>query len=149
MIIQIGRPDQIQRFDAGFIPDDEVLGLARGQLFRPLEGFPRRSGASRIKSSQLDHKTGCRASSWAPGMYETVEDPPLGPTAGLNFQSIANVAQTIYGIELAGHGPERVGIRAYEHVGWCPLCDGDKITVPTAKVTVVWNGWQMVREYEL
>lgn len=162
-----GTMSQRDRWGAGCLPDEELLDIARGELFRGFTLFTRRS---KMGFSAIEHPR-----PMSPGRnpclpmdgrkpddvidWRTTPNPPLSEREHRTLQAMNDAANDLRqhpwlrqespavvasGISL----PELVGVAPREHTGECRACKRSTYE-RSALVTVTWAGRTLSREYVL
>lgn len=167
-VTQHGSDSQRTRWLSGTLPEAELLELARGQLFRPLALFQKRTP---MNFAAVDHpRTAgnlwkCLNVPRASGpvrdgndlmTWETVHSPELTEREHGVLRSLNDHAR-----EVAAHPwlrqspvnptpalPEVVGVSPREHRGTCSVCQRT-VYERSALVSVYWAGRVLSREYVL
>ncbi len=146
LLILVGRPDQVQRFDAQLLPSSELTAVVRGRAFEPLQDFRRRRD---IQAADISHAHDCIAARNAPGLYRS---EPARELEADEFRALLQIEKRIdimRGVTLAGRQVDEVTYEVKLHVGWCPLCRHKETVAHAVHVVVRWNGWTVARDYEL
>lgn len=155
-----GTPNQLERWNAGLLPEEELLSLARNLLYAPFR-FPRWSvNRDRERMAKLAKQTLRTRSS-----VEFLRHGPActGTTitdAHLSFASCAADALTadewtlykLYDVARAAveatTGPGSVRVEPTKHWVTCGRCGGAAYKI-SVKVSIDWAGRTLVREYAL
>lgn len=151
-----GEMNQIERFGAGLLPEDELLALARQVLFAPLAKFRR---YSKLQAPDIKHTQDC---SKTPGIliYFT-RTPRDGILADewRDLQAIRDAAHETLRVGSDERDPpfqgarsvavERVVVDIVEHVGCCDHCRHRDTERRAASVRIEWAGHELVREYAM
>lgn len=132
-----GSRTQIERANAGLLPESEVLDLLRDNIFADLDEFVR---FKRITRRDLRHSIRHPM----PGQYDfsTIEHHPLDEKQWALFKRIQQKA------------PQGATSLAVLHTGYCVTCFDITGTVQrtnkvAAKVVVEWHGRPISREFDL
>lgn len=138
--LKLGTPSQNERYDAGDLSEDDLLDLARGELFRPFNQFTRWTP---LKWQMVTHKAGCA------GRVElghaTLSDDYPSDTYGRMMEVVAMLAEYHPWCTKSGTTPN---IEVRRHVAACPACK-EKITNMSALITIPWAGRTLSKEYSL
>lgn len=153
--LEHGTPNQRERWLANILPEDELLALARAELFKPLEDVKR---WRKIEVSHVRHRgEKCHADllgDMTPAIkFETV-DPAKQPASGIShdewrtFKKIRDGVEVMQMHEWLRRSGGQVEIRCQMHRAECTACR--QVTVRnSAVVRVTWAGRVLVREYAL
>jgi len=169
--ILTGRPDQLERWEVGLLPQDELLALARTELFKPFDGLPRwnsRSGAhnATIRWGDVRHKDDCsfhkaKSEDWEPYVerlkaqgairFEATPADELGADqwrALKEMTALANRASQHAWLTVTAAGGEVFAVAPRAHTATCTMC-AEEIYKASALVSVKWAGRLLSREYVL
>lgn len=153
--LEHGTPNQRERWLANVLPDDELLALARAELFKPLDGVKR---WRKIEVSHVRHRgEKCHAmllGDMTPAIkFETV-DPTKQPASGISheewraFKVIRDGVVIMQMHEWLRRSGGSVEVQCQTHRATCTACR--QVTERTsAIVRVTWAGRTLVREYAL
>lgn len=146
-----GSADQARRYAHGQLPQDELLSLAREELFRPLGYLERRR--KRTHSDLHPPIVGeqpCRAHP-SEIRWVVVEIVDLAPqehiTMGRIHESIAEISE-MGGRRYIRPDETLINVSVREHRGTCTRCCLI-ITDRGALVSICWAGHHLSREYAL
>lgn len=132
-----GRPDQIERLEAGVLPHEEGLALIRETLFAPLADLPRYRAIAKSEIKGHGEEPVFKAwdeTDWSAEQWKALREIQL------RAQSATK----------AGNGlADEVTVVGRGHAGGVNSEDGWQVTRWSAKVTLMWGGWAMTREYAL
>jgi hypothetical protein len=146
VLILHGQQHQIERYDEGLLPLDELNTVIRDLLFAPFAGFQRRR---KFKTEEIGHFQGCHQSAFA---YDTTSIGTLSADPWRIYRMIEEGVEACRLIKLAETPPTGVSVLLREHRAWCAACD-PQANIPTTRqgalVHVHWNGRLLSREYEL
>lgn len=165
-----GTQSQRERAATGTLPEQELLDLARNELFRPFSLFGKRTP---MGFSDIKHPVS------AGGVWKCLNVPrasgPVTDPAGLitwNTKNAPELDEKEHGVlqalnlraqEVAAHPwlrqcspaahtaarmPEVIGVSPREHVGTCTVCQNTTYE-RSALVTIYWAGRVLSREYVL
>lgn len=172
--IQRGTASQQARYSAGTLPEQELLDIARAELFRPLALFAKRTpmGFAGISHPRAKGLWQCLTVPRASGpvkdpselvTWGTLPSPDLTESEHDTLKAVNDRAQEITrhawmtrGQEIArvearrmyNPMPEVVGVAPREHWGVCKVC-GQKASQRSVLVSVYWAGRTLSREYLL
>lgn len=140
MVDQHGTQNQIERYYAGMLPEEELLALARNALFAPLASFRR---YSKLQPGDVKHSDDCFE---GPVRFFTRE-----AADGISGDEWRDYRRIQDALEEAWRSMPRdiaTKIEVVEHVGLCSMCDKEAIR-RAASVRIEWAGHELVREYQL
>lgn len=143
-VLEGASDNQRERYDAGLLPEDELLTLARAELFKAFDGIPRWSWNKHVRD--LRHASDCATKDTSPA-YEQCDVGEVTATEWENLKLVTRAASE------TNHHPwlDRTGncvVEAAAHWLTCPTCKAEMYKV-SAKVTIHWAGRALVREYNL
>lgn len=147
--IAYGNTNQRERYAAGVLPEDELLGIVRPLLFNPFHELPRWSiGRDRdrmVFTLRKQHEP-CDNIVFLVDM-ETTAVAELTAAEWDRLKTINAAA------EIAGKHPwisqaGSVAVRTASHWVTCMSCKAEVVR-SSAKVTIQWAGRALVREYAL
>lgn len=150
--LRTGTSNQRQRWDSGCLPEEELLVLARNELFRPFSLCARRTrkDAAAIPHPMDAHGTPtCASTGTIPVTWETRPDPVLTDPQWTSVQRLLTASE-----EVRIHPwmltslPTCVRIELREHRGECLTCH-EKVSENSALIEVDWAGRVLSREYTL
>ena len=145
--LAFGTDDQRDRWSAKCLPEDELLALARNELFRPLEGMAR---WKRIEVGEIRHLTHMRLGCSG----DTIEFHTSTPPAVMDSQQwallnrIKRAVETINRHEWMKRDEVFCEVLATAHVAECARCKS-VVARMSASVRIPWAGRTLVREYAL
>jgi hypothetical protein len=151
-ILEFGTTNQRSRWAADVLPEDELLALARGELFKGLEHVPRWHGRDVRKElrDRIDvkhrkaRKDGCHV---MPEFDVTV----LGDLSAEEWEvheSIKGYAALLQATEMLKAENREITLQWFTHWATCPACE-QEVWCSGVKVTIPWAGRSLVREYRL
>lgn len=166
-----GSPSQRERWAAGTLPDQELLDLARGELFRPFALFGKRTP---MGFSDIKHPVSAggiwkclgvpRASgpvtdanklvAWQTKLNPELDEREHAMLQGLNARALEVAShpwlrQCSPAAQASGaRMPEVIGVSPREHSGTCTVCDST-VYERSALVSIHWAGRVLSREYVL
>jgi hypothetical protein len=135
-----GTASQLERYDAGLLPDDELFALARTVLFAPFAGFRR---WVKLAPADLMHRRGCHGDV----AFETRSAPDLNAEEWAMFKTIRDVVFEANDNVLREHHTSG-DVSIVEHAGTCAVC-GAQVFARSASVRIEWAGRPLSREYSL
>lgn len=145
---------QRERWLSGTLPQDELLVLARHELFGPFARFARfqRLTPLDIPHPRTDAGGGgrvCVDGTEIPIAWESRDNPPLSADEWAMVRRIktaAKIASEHRWLSVALTTSVRVTLRS--HVGTCKRCRGTA-EVHSALVSILWAGHTLSREYQI
>lgn len=149
--LQLGTDNQRERWQAGVLPEEELLSLVRNELYRPFDGVPR---WVKIAGAQTIHSRYCREGRLQTKDWETDMTYSAGPATTMPHDDWEAVKQLR---ERAYHASNHLWIRqsgsaflvsAREHEAKCKRC-GETTLRCSASISVLWAGREIAREYAL
>lgn len=135
-----GTANQLERHDAGLLPDDELLLLARTVLFAPFAGFRR---WVKLAPADLMHRRGCHGDV----TFTTRPAPDLDAGEWSMFKTIRDIVDEANDNVLREHHTSG-DVSIVEHVGDCQVC-GAQVSAKSASIRIEWAGRPLSREYSL
>lgn len=153
--LEHGTPNQRERWAAGLLPEDELLALARAELFKPLEGTRR---WRKIEVSHVRHRgEACHAQllgDMTPAIRFESADMNATPAAALSheqweaFKVVRDHVVVMQMHEWLRRSGGSAEVQCQIHRATCTACH--QVTERTsAIVRVTWAGRVLVREYAL
>lgn len=153
--LRLGTVSQRQRWDNGCLPEDELLDLARKEIFKAFALCPRRT---RKTPSAIRHPVDADGT-WLcvahavngtiPIEWSTNPDPSLNDLQWKSLQRLHAMADQVRRHEWMKKSPATaVRIHLREHRGKCMACQGATVD-PGALVEIDWAGRLLTREYAL
>jgi hypothetical protein len=128
-----GTPEQIERYDEGFLPEEEFLTVVRNTLFEPFAVFAR---YGKLKKDDLDHDDDCSHSETKFRVEKAVK---LSSDLFARFKEIRTIGETV----------ESATVTPYVHTASCTECGARNVNRYSAKVEIDWNGRKLSREYQM
>jgi hypothetical protein len=130
--------------------EDEVIGIARGELFRPFSNFivrPKRWASSVV------HTQGCPGANveWSVARVPVFEARELTQAEATNLAAISDAARTAARHEWlvrSSPGSVALDLKVQTHVGACKACRGAHVDHGVL-VTIPWLDRTLSREYLL
>jgi hypothetical protein len=137
-VVAYGSSEQLERFDAGVLPPEELAALIEPHLFAPLNGFER---YTLLEDADVDHEPNCRR----PDIRFRTRPHASALISGLD----ADEWQRVKSMRAAVAGRDnRVEVR--EHQALCRGCDPKvRLVRLSVRVTVVGSYSKYRREYAL
>jgi hypothetical protein len=145
--IKLGTDNQRERYAAGLLPEDELLAIAREELFRPFAAFSRFSTAVKVRDRDVHHTRDCPRTRTIE--YETTQADELSHDEWAGYRAIQAARDVAFlhpWLQAAGAG--HVTTEPLMHWGSCPLCKAEAYR-SSARVVVEWAARELVREYVL
>jgi len=136
-----GTDSQRERYAARLLPEDELLALARAQLFAPFASFRR---WEKLQLQDVRHERTCSG-----GVVAFATSPP----DSLTHDEWSTFKRTLTAIDAANAGHLRWhGVTAeatlVEHVGRCSVCAAE-VFGRAVNIRIEWAGRPLSREYTL
>lgn len=128
-----GDDNQKERHREGLLPEEEALEAMRESFFDPLENNERYSAIRKTEACDC-------------GCYEDVvfdNRAAAGTAPGLTATQFEKLK------EIRELAPKGAAIETRMHIAKCDECDCAPVHRPSARVTLVWQGWTLTREYLL
>lgn len=142
---KLGNESQRERYLACELPEEDLLGLARDEVFQPFSRFTKWQP---LKWSAVEHMPWCKPSKSAHpvelGVTTLTEDINDNRYASM-VEVAAMLAQYHPWFMKSGTSPN---IEIRQHTAKCKVC-GDEIVALSALVTIPWAGRLLSREYAL
>jgi hypothetical protein len=123
-----GTQSQVERLEAGFLPESEIEVIVRDYLFAPFQEIPR---YVRIRGSDIP----CTCSYEAVEKFDAREVDDLPAEVWEAYKALAGMVESAW-------------VLPRVHRGWCQNC-GEMVKRYSAKVSLTWHGRQFSREYAL
>ena len=142
MVRDLASDNQRERFAAGLLPEDELLSLARYELFLPFASFRR---WDKIDAREVKHERGCSGS--AEIRFVTQKPANLTHDEWAMLKAITTAVGAANNGILAAHGCT-ASVELVEHVGRCNGCAAE-IFGRAASIRIEWAGRPLSREYTL
>jgi hypothetical protein len=136
-----GNANQLERYYAGLLPDDELCALARNVLFTPFAMFKR---WMKLAPGDVRHEKGC---SHGAITFTTRPAPDLTADEWMMYKKIRDIAYAADENVLREHGT-RGKVEIVEHVGTCSICPAE-VFGRAASIQIEWAGRPLSREYGL
>lgn len=136
-----GTQNQVERLDAGLLPEYELTSLARHVLYEPLASLERWEP---IRASEVEHLPGCYQRLVR---FSTRTPEHLSADEWTLYRQIQTVVEAMNQGHLADHAT-RAEVSLVEHVGACGGC-GAEAYGRSARVAMIWEGHPLAREYSL
>jgi len=136
-----GSENQYERMRAGLLPEDELLALARYELFLSFASFRR---WEKLNANDVRHERNCNGGEVK---FATTTPGSLTHDEWATFKQITAAVDAANGGVLNG---ERVSatISLVEHVGRCSVCNAETFG-RAVNIRIEWNGRPLSREYTL
>jgi hypothetical protein len=143
MINRHASENQRERFAAGLLPEDEMLGLVRFELFKPFASFRR---WEKLEHQDLRHERGILCPTYGV-VYETREPSVLTHDEWSIFKKITTAMRAANIGPLSEHDVT-ASASLVEHVGHCNTC-GAEAFGRSVNIRIEWAGRPLSREYTL
>lgn len=139
-----GTDEQRERYFAGFLPEDELLMLARDLLYAPFAGLRR---WAKIHQGAVRHRVGCEVkfTSDAGVSFATRAAQNMSADEWAMFKTILDIANTVTHRRLDSAS---ISVEVIEHIGECRGCHAT-VSGKSASVRITWAGRELSREYSL
>jgi len=131
LIAEHGTEEQLERFDAGVLPDDEQDDIARKKLFGVFDAAP----FQKLTEDDIEHEEGCARDG----------DEAFGSEVATELSAEAWAALK----RLRAQAPEDATIEARRHDGWCRDCGGTSAPRWSARVKRTVAGRSYRQSYAL
>lgn len=142
--VATGTPNQQERYAVGLLPEEELLQLARVQLYGNFK-FPRWSGRDRDRMLK-EFKHGGGAPCFGREKFETTAVGEMNADEWAMFKRMTVAA---------GHANQHewldaaaVSVQPIAHWLTCDECEAELCKI-SVKVSIAWAGRTLVREYAL
>lgn len=139
----VGKPNQLARYERGSLPEQELLALARNELFEPFAvPFRRRQ---RMTATDIHDDEPCTGEV----IWSTIPNPRLTDRQWRTWRHIEDtLADAMSHPWMYLSSREDGTAQMLEHRGSCPACMGHRAH-QSALVSIVWAGRTLSREYLL
>jgi len=131
LLTDYGTVDQVERYDAGVLPADEFVRVAKARLFAPLVDF---ATYARLDVSDVEHSDECYE-----GKVKFRSEEYTGPLSADQWARLQELRTAV---------PEGAAVELREHTAYCSSCD-EIATRLGARVTIEWAGEKYAREYSV
>lgn len=142
----LGTDNQRERFAAGLLPEDELLALARGELYRPFDGLPRWGKYTLVRVADIRHTPKCEGHD-KDVVFESCQAGELSHDEWVAYRAL-QAARDIAALHPWLSSPGAITLEPMGHFATCTACDAEVCRM-SAKVIVKWAGRELVREYVL
>ena len=147
--LKLGRADQRERHAAGVLPEEELLALARGVLYAPLDGWTRWKNRD-LHAREVRHKGSCE-SRHNDVEYKTLGGAELPAMDADTWNRLGELRHAVNRINVhpwlvKSHASATVEVT--KHEARCVKCRAVAVRY-TARVALPWAGRILVREYLL
>jgi hypothetical protein len=142
--LSLATDNQRERYAAGLLPEDELLAIARAELFKPFDGFKRWRTGSGVKSEDVRHDRDCQDRTV---IFETTQAGELSHDEWSMYRTIGE-ARNKSALHSWFTESAAVTIEPLTHWATCTSCKGEAAR-SSVKVSVQWAGRVLVREYSL
>lgn len=150
-VLELGTDNQRERYRAGVLPDDELLKIARDELFRPFEGIPRWNTreARDAMVGKIKHGRTCARRDIRFEIHDigelTANEWDVLKKIEVGFKV---VLRHPWLVEFIANGTAVPTLRSRAHWLTCATCEGEVVRAQ-ANVSIPWIGVLLVREYAL
>ena len=144
-----GTDNQRERFKEGALPTEELLALARAELYAPLAEW-RRWGNRDLHAREVRHERGC-SRSHNDVTYKTIggaELPPMDADTWNYLNRLRHDVNKIAAHEWVTRSQAKVEVAVTRHEARCQRCNAVAYRY-SARVIVPWAEHTLVREYLL
>jgi len=149
--IKLGTEDQYARWRDGLLPDDELLHIARAELYKVMGPFIRREKLRSGKAYQLIHHglpTCLKGGTTDDVIFETTDVCELEPPEWDTFTRISQATEAIKVHPWLAVSEGRVETLLSSHWATCSKCQREHV-VSSVSVMIDWAGRILCREYAL
>lgn len=143
-----GTPDQVERYEAGVLPDEEALALIRDRVFAPLSSFPRYQTIDKADVRKASYANRDEETLGTTIDFEAEDTAEFSARRWAAFKAIKLAAETCTKLNTF-EAAETVQLVGRVHRGGFEEASAWLIERYSAKVTIVWQGWKFSREYAL
>lgn len=148
--LKLGTDNQRERWRAQLLPDDEILQLARAELFKGFANIPRwHSGEVRDELAKVlrgkRHDHGCANDR---PEFEVADVGELGAGAWDNLKRIAAITDAVNMHPWMFRQKATATLVSFTHWATCLGC-GMEVCASGTKVSIPWAGRTLVREFRL
>jgi len=151
-VLARGSTNDRARWRDGCLPEEDLLRIARNELFLPLALIPRRQrrGPATVHQGQTQSQMfECAVDGTVPVVWEMDADPQLTSTEWQTFTQVLVACEEIRRHPwMRSSPPERVRVGLRTHRGVCKTCKRSAQEVG-ALVEIDWAGRLLTREYVL
>jgi hypothetical protein len=150
--VSMGDDNQRERHASGVLPEDELLHLARAELFRPFADLRRWSSSGRsgvnLTASAVKHTKRCTAKDGTGVKFETCQAGELTHDEWRSLKTIQELAVAVDAHPWMRRAGAKVTIESQTHWATCARCEAEACR-SSAKVSIQWAGRILTREYAL
>ncbi len=145
----LGQGDQLARFEAGALPQDELIAVVRELAFSPFSDLPRYHNKF-LTAANLTHRFGCNRHN--AGAVPHLKGKPKIQLSSAEWErahalrELAKAVPEAWARAVNEPGFPIPTITAVEHTVECPACLASH-SVTSFKVTAKWYGHELTREY--
>lgn len=147
--LALGTDNQRERFKEHALPTEELLALARGELYKPLEGWTRWKNRD-LHAREVRHEGSC-AGRHNDVTYSSIGGASLPPMDGDAWNRLTELRHAVNQIsvhEWLTRSHVKVDIEVTKHEARCSQCRRVAVRY-TARVMIPWATHKLVREYVL
>lgn len=148
--IKNGTDNQRERWAAGLLPEDELLQLARAELFAGFEGMARwhTNEVRKEMRAKLHHADTCRTTATLPE-FEVCEIAELGAAEWDTLKKLTLAVSRLNNEhEWLVRQRGNATLEAFTHWATCIGCEME-LARSGAKISIPWAGRTLVREFRL
>ena len=147
-VLKAGTENQRERWAAQLLPEEEILTLARAELFKGFD-LPRwhTNEVRREMRTAIRHSSGQACATMFPE-FEVAEVGELDASAWDALKHLSMLVSTVNQHPWIGLTGEPVTLVTFSHWATCPVC-GSEVVRSGSKVSIPWAGRTLVREFRL
>ncbi len=153
--LKLGTDNQRERWAAMLLPEDEILQLARAELYKGFEGLPRWNTREdrREMAISMKHRYGCvhdnHGAAWAGSdRYEVADVAELTAKEWERLKKIQALTDALRVHPWLFRAEVVATVESHTHWLTCPGCEVE-VTRSVSKVSIPWADHILVREYAL
>ncbi len=148
--LKLGTDSQRERWSHNVLPEQELLQLARAELFRGFEALERWSGRDRLHLlTRLRHSHRGEPACSATSVSLSTEDVhELGPEPWKRLKAIHAATLGVRNHPWIIRSLAEISVESRTHVARCAAC-GASSSRSSTKVSIAWAGRKLVREFVL
>jgi hypothetical protein len=145
--LEKGTTDQRERYHESVLPDEELTGLARVELFANFLGLSRWASRDHLRLER-ELKHGSHTALSTNIAYETAEVTELTAEEWATLRRIQGAAEQTRKHQWIVRPGATVTVEPSTHWASCSVCEAETFR-SSAKVTIQWAGRLLVREYAI
>jgi len=149
--LELGTPNQMERWIAKLLPEDELTALARKEIFSGLDTFKRWKNVSEEDAdADIKHTGMCEAIDTRPPLvFDTLPAYHMTHDEWDTMKKIQSIIDTTAKRHVwCADGGCTIKMKPQAHNATCARCNKGR-SYATALVTVEWAGRTLTREYAL